>query len=431
MTKIIILFFVYAFEAFVAYTYFSDNYETKYKPFISYLIAFGLHFIGFLACIGLDSIVLNDITFFIINLLYCIISFRISVKSGIFHSSILLAIMFATEIIAEAGISFLFHIPIDAYKTDYTVLIIIVVISKLLYFTVSKIISMLFSYKRNNASEDMKKNLILFIYPLIITGMLTLFMYTSFIYDFSMEINLMCAVLSVVSVVFCCLIFIVNRNFQRQEKELISLQSENQRNEMNQVFYEMLEKKNNEQRILVHDIKHHFAAINAMDTISDIKKYVADIQPELDEYRFIGKTKNKMFDLILDRYAGICNMKKIDFAVDIRASNLDFIDDKDLVSMLSNILDNAVEAAVGCAEPTIRLSTKRDKSFVVLTVINSCLRKPKTAGERLITTKSNTAYHGCGIKSVEKTLNKYNGICHWDFDESNNEFHFNVLFNKN
>lgn len=430
MARIIIFFLVYAFEAFVAYTYFSDNYENRYKPYISYLITFGLHFVGFLIYIGLNSIILNDITFFIINLLYCKISFHISVKGGIFHSSILLAIMFITEMIVEAGSSFLFHIPIDAYKTSLTALIMIVVISKILYFTVSKIISMLFSYKRNNALNDMKKNLILFIYPLIITVMLTLFMYTSSIYDFSIEINLICSVLSVVSLVFCCLIFIINKNFQRQENELISLQSENQRNEMNQVFYEMLEKKNEEQRILVHDIKHHFAAINSMDDISDIQEYIANVQPELDEYRFIGKTKNNMFDLILDRYATICHTKAIDFIVDIRASNLGFIDDKDLVSMLSNILDNAVEAADGSNNPTIRFSTGRDKSFVILTVVNSCLKKPKADGEKLITTKSNTAYHGCGMKSIEKTINKYNGICHWNFDEADNEFHFTVLFNK-
>lgn len=192
----------------------------------------------------------------------------------------------------------------------------------------------------------------------------------------------------------------------------------------------MLEKKNEEQRILVHDIKHHFAAINSMDNTVDIKNYIADVQPELDEYKYIGITKNKMFDLVLDRYASICNTKSIHFIVDIRASNLDFMENKDLVSMLSNLLDNAVEAADKINNPTIRISTMRNKNFIVLTVLNSCLQKPKANGEKLITTKSNSSYHGYGIKSIEKTINKYNGICHWNFDEVNNEFHFNILFNR-
>lgn len=212
----------------------------------------------------------------------------------------------------------------------------------------------------------------------------------------------------------------------------MNLQSENQRNKMNQEFYSMLEKKNEEQRILVHDIKHHFGAISSMDDTSEIKEYIKNVQPEMVvEHKYIGKTKNKMFDLILDRYDGICSDKLINFIVDIRASNLDFVEDKDLVCILSNLLDNAVEATNGVDNPTIRLSTKRDRNYIVLTVINNCSRKPKANGDRLITTKSKSESHGYGVKSVERTVEKYKGICHWDYDEKENEFHYTVGFNKN
>lgn len=85
--------------------------------------------------------------------------------------------------------------------------------------------------------------------------------------------------------------------------------------------------------------------------------------------------------------------------MDIRASNLDFIENKDLVSMMSNIFDNAVEASSKTDNGEIKFYTKRDNNFIVITVINSCLTKPKSSGEKLITTKSNSAYHGYGIKA--------------------------------
>ncbi len=431
MTEQIFFFFVYVFGAVIAYIYFSENYEIKYKPVISILISIGLYAVGFFVnLIFNNNFIINDIAFILINLLYCKISFNISIKSGIFHSSILLAIMFITELIVESGASLLLHIPIDAYKNSLTALVILGIICKILYFIVCKIISTAFSYRKNNATNDIKRNLVLFIYPIITTALLSTFLYISATYNLSRNINLICVILSVVSLLFCCIIFIINKNFQKQENEIISLQSENQRNKMNQGFYEILEKKNDEQRILVHDIKHHLATINSMEDITEIKNYIAEIQPELVEHKYIGKTKNKMFDLILDRYDHICAAKSINFIVDIRSSNLDFIEDKDLVSMLSNILDNAVEAVEGLDNPTIRLSTKKEKNFVVAAVINTCLKKPKADGEKLITTKSDSLYHGYGIKSIEKTVNKYNGICHWHFDESNDEFHFNVLFNK-
>lgn len=424
-------FLVYIIESIIAYIYFNENYNIKQKIFNSLLITLGLYSVGFGINILCDNnYIINDIVFLIINIIYSKLSFEISLKSSILHSSILLAIMTLSEMVVEAGASYLLNIPMDAYKHSIYALIILGTISKVLYLVICIIISNAYSYKKNNEPNHFKKNLILFLYPIMTTIMLLIFLYASDSYQFSPKINLAFAISSILSLVFCCFIFIINQSFQIQENKLIVLQSENQRNEMNQVFYEILEKKNEEQRILVHDIKHHLAAINSMDDICDIKKYVANVQPELDEYKYIGKTKNKMLDLILDRYASICNTKSVDFHVDIRTSNLSFIEDKDLVSILSNILDNAVEATVKTDCPIIRFSTKMNKNFVIVTVINSCLEKPKSDGEKLITTKSNSSYHGYGIKSIEKTIRKYNGFCNWNFDESNNEFHFNVLFNR-
>lgn len=86
--------------------------------------------------------------FFIINLLYSYFVFHISFKNSIFHSTILLAIMFITEMIVEATASSILHIPLDAYKESLTALIILGIMSKVLYLVVVKIISIIFSYKK-------------------------------------------------------------------------------------------------------------------------------------------------------------------------------------------------------------------------------------------------------------------------------------------
>lgn len=149
MTEQIFFFLVYIFSAVIAYIYFSENYELKYSQSTSLLISVGLYPIGFLVNLVFNNnFIINDIAFLSINLLYCQISFNMSFKSGLFHSSILLAIMFITELIVEASASFLFNIPIDAYKNSVTALVILGIICKILYFTVCKIISALYSYKK-------------------------------------------------------------------------------------------------------------------------------------------------------------------------------------------------------------------------------------------------------------------------------------------
>lgn len=201
--------------------------------------------------------------------------------------------MFLTETFIQSIFSFTLKVQIDAYRNDFTILIIVGIISKVLYLMVSKLISILFSYKNNKISKEVKKNSALFLYPLIITIMLALFLYTSTIYDFSEQINILYAIVSIASLVFCCMIFIINQKIQKQEADLMTLQTEAQKNETNKTFYELLEKKNEDQRVLAHDIRHHFSVIQSMQNIDEVKQYLSKIQSEYDEYKFIGKSKIK------------------------------------------------------------------------------------------------------------------------------------------
>lgn len=177
-------------------------------------------------------------------------------------------------------------------------------------------------------------------------------------------------------------------------------------------------------------MRHHFSAINSMSSTDEIKSYLSRVQSNLDEYRYIGKTSNKMFDLILSKYDFVCAQSGIAFDADVRESNLAFIIDDDLVAMLSNLLDNAVEAAKNSKNAYINLSVKNEKSFVVLKVVNSCAVAPEANGKLLKTTKNDASVHGYGTKSIRKTAKKYNGICEWHYDETEGSFSFTILFNK-
>ena len=47
---------------------------------------------------------------------------------------------------------------------------------------------------------------------------------------------------------------------------------------------------------------------------------------------------------------------------------------------------------------------------------NSCDTQPKTSGTHLVTSKENKSARGFGLKSVRKTLRKYNGDYEWTYD---------------
>ena len=423
--------FIYILGMFITYSYFSDNFELKKKISVSLLTLVLLSILEFfINTLCKNNFIINMIVFVILNIIYNKIFFKISNINSIFHILLLTTTLLSSEILVEAGESFLFHIPIDEYKNNITILIITGILSKLLYLIICKILSALFSYKKSNEKNNIKTTLILVLYPVMIAATLTLFLYASAQYDFSDKLNLAGVILSMISIILCCFIFIFNQAIQKQEYELICLQSENQKNEINRTFYELLEKSNESQRILVHDIKHHLYALNSMDNIENVKQYLANIQPEFNEYKYIGKSKNKMLDLILSKYYHICETNNIDFFVDIRRSNLSFINDNDLVSILGNLLDNAVEASKESDNANISFMAKKENNFDVISVINSSSHIPKVKGETLLTTKCDSSFHGYGIKSIEKISGKYGGICNWYYNEEDNTFHFNIIFNK-
>ena len=89
MAEQIFFFIVYIFGAVIAYIYFYENYELKLTQTGSFLIATGLYIIGFLFNLVFDNnFIINQCAFFIINILYCKISFNISLSFKISSNEI-------------------------------------------------------------------------------------------------------------------------------------------------------------------------------------------------------------------------------------------------------------------------------------------------------------------------------------------------------
>ena len=65
--------------------------------------------------------------------------------------------------------------------------------------------------------------------------------------------------------------------------------------------------------------------------------------------------------------------------------------------------------------------------YSIIIISNSCDTPPKENSGMLATTKSDREFHGFGLKSVKKTLKKYEGDFEWDYDEINRIFTITVM----
>ena len=96
----------------------------------------------------------------------------------------------------------------------------------------------------------------------------------------------------------------------------------------------------------------------------------------------------------------------------------------DMVVLLSNLLDNAIEAcnSSGSSETHISLILKTSKGFLSILVRNS--KNPQTKFSHT-TTKKDSFNHGLGLSIVEDICHKYDGS--WQWNDCGNVFESIIL----
>ena len=147
----------------------------------------------------------------------------------------------------------------------------------------------------------------------------------------------------------------------------------------------------------------------------------------LKAYNSVSRSGNITLDVIINKYLTECSLKGIEFKFDVRVSNLKCVDDFDLVTILGNLLDNAIESSEKSIQKSISLETDSRNAYNIIIVSNSCDYSPTAQGEELITTKKNSAIHGIGIKNVQKAVKKYDGDMSWEYNHSNKTFILTVM----
>lgn len=224
------------------------------------------------------------------------------------------------------------------------------------------------------------------------------------------------------------IIYFLNRH--RYYKDLqLKFQRENNFTE----YYRKKLQQNEVQQILIHDTKKHLQTIDLLNQKGEqekISQYISQIvdSSKLQEPSFI--CDHELLNMILCHYREKCREHKIRFSADIRSKVLLFMEESDLTSLICNLLDNAIEAAINCPDPLIELNIriKEKTSINVLTLENSCIESPFTSNsEKLISAKRNRKIHGFGMKSIHRVVEKYQGHIHMHYEEESHTFHTTII----
>ena len=226
-------------------------------------------------------------------------------------------------------------------------------------------------------------------------------------------------------VVFYMIEDILKRENKIHENEIFRIQVKNQTD-----MYRSISENFDKQRKKAHEFKNQIMCIESLigkKNYGELEEYVRKVSGRLRTEPDYIKTNNIIVNAILNsKYQEMLD-KKILFIFKINDLSGLNISDEDVVIILSNLLNNAIEACERCTDRKyVKMKFMKEKDSTVISVRNPYEGELIiTDGEIQTSKKHETAEHGVGIKNIIDVIERYQGS--YVMRNNGNEFYFSVV----
>lgn len=301
--------------------------------------------------------------------------------------------------------------------------VIYIIICKLAQFAFYKLILLIF---RKEKELNVKSALLSYAFTLSTAlGLGTLMKMSS--QNTSRENDILALILAIILVLLNIILYIMINQVQhllRNKYELAMLNKQrdfekSRMEEVNTIWANI--------RKLKHDLKNHFGVIKGL--LSEEKydlgiEYLSELDNTVNSMGDLIKSGNTVVDYIIN--SKLSNLEGVQVLVSGFVGNFSDIDDIDMVSILGNILDNAIDAQENVTgEKRIELLFLQKNANRIIICKNSISDSVLKNNRRLNSTKSSPELHGFGHQIVESTVAKYKGLI--DYFEENDTFGVQII----
>ena len=199
-------------------------------------------------------------------------------------------------------------------------------------------------------------------------------------------------------------------------KKNMELNALRQKAEMEKEKYHATKLSYDELRSIRHEIKNHNFYMKALldeGKTAEAKEYLDRVSSQGTKYLKSFDSGNYAVDVVMNHEMAAAKEQGVVLDTSILVPRKLPFKDEDLCSLLSNLLDNAMEAAsqAGVAEPTVNISIIPRQEYLFIRVTNPVDKTlPEKRRMTLETTKTNhTELHGYGTRIIRRIAESYNG----------------------
>lgn len=176
-------------------------------------------------------------------------------------------------------------------------------------------------------------------------------------------------------------------------------------------------------RSIKHDMKNHLMVMLSYLNDGDTEAagaYISGILNKLNSVHSYIETGNSLLNHILNEKLSAARNKGIDIKAEVENLAFARMESIDFSALLSNMLDNAIEAEEGERAPELFVRIAKAKGYETILVKNKISESVLGKNPELKTTKENRSEHGRGVPRIRELSQKYGGMC--DFFEEDGFF---------
>lgn len=239
------------------------------------------------------------------------------------------------------------------------------------------------------------------------------------------------SILQTITAICCSLLCCSCYLFFRIREILREKEAVEQQNYILEKNYQTAEKSYESNAKLYHDMRNHFILLQrylADGKVLQAQEYLSKINGDNALSPVEKVTGIDAVDYILSQKKLEAKKEKIQMLIHAEYPRDCKINPVDLCTILTNLLDNAIEACrkqPAGKERKISVLIRRIHQFIIIRIVNSSMECPRVRNGNLVTMKENRLQHGWGMKSVKAAVDKYEGVIEYNYEQ--NEFAVSVM----
>ncbi|MGD1817821.1 MAG: GHKL domain-containing protein [Pleomorphochaeta sp.] len=229
-------------------------------------------------------------------------------------------------------------------------------------------------------------------------------------------------------IVFLTLLWTLVKIREKEQQNIELLKKENAldlvRTQLKQVdsTYQQINQTYDKVRMIRHDINKEISIIQALcdeGDIDKVKEYTLKLTKKIPIQNFIKYSNNHMLNSILNHYKSILEKENIPNKFTIIYNILDETITSDICIIISNAIDNAIEATIKAENRFIDINIRQEENSILISVKNSYNEQYlKKSNNKLISTKKDAQNHGLGLKIIEHIISSFYGNMLYTTDDS-------------